>query len=268
MTPDAWDDGVAYEGYVGRWSRLVAAQFVRWLAAPPGSAWLDFGCGSGALTQTILAEGSPRLVAGCDRSAGYVDHARRQTSDPRAQFLVANLDDLPRTAEEFDVCVSGLVLNFLPNPVDALGKFAACVRRRGTIAAYVWDYDEGMQLMRVFWDAAVALNPTAQALDEGTRFPLCRPDPLRRLFESAGLQDVDITSIDVPTVFRNFDDYWQPFLGGQGPAPSYAARLTAERREQLRGAIAQRLTNDEAGRISLMARAWAIRGVVPDDRSP
>jgi SAM-dependent methyltransferase len=266
MTLDTWDDGVAYEDYVGRWSRLVAAQFVRWLAVPAGSAWLDFGCGSGALTHAILAEGSPRLVIGCDRSAGYVDHARRHTSDARARFQVATLDSLPRIDEGFDVCVSGLVLNFLPNAVEALGALTASVRRRGTIAAYVWDYDKGMQLMRVFWDAAMALDPAARALDEGVRFPLCQPDPLRRSFESAGLQDVDVTSIDVPTVFRTFDDYWQPFLGGQGPAPSYVARLSAERREQLRSAIAERLTSDETGRISLIARAWAVRGIVPADR--
>ena len=266
MTLDTWDDGLAYESYVGRWSRLVATQFVRWLAVPPESAWLDFGCGGGALTHAILAEGSPRLVIGCDRSAGYVDHARRHTSDAHARFQVATLDSLPRLDEGFDVCASALVLNFLPDAVDALGALAARARRRGTIAAYVWDYDKGMQLMRVFWDAAVALDPAAQALDEGVRFPLCQPDPLRQSFENAGLHDVDVTSIDVPTVFRTFNDYWQPFLGGQGPAPSYVAGLPAERREQLRSAIEERLTSDEAGRIALTARAWAIRGVVPDHR--
>jgi SAM-dependent methyltransferase len=262
MSLDAWDDGTAYERYVGRWSRPVAAQFVRWLGTPAGSAWLDFGCGSGALTHTILTGGSPRLVIGCDRSAGYVDQARRQASDPRAQFIVADLDDLPRVEGGFDVSVSGLVLNFLPNPGDALGAIAARVRRRGTVAAYVWDYGEGMQLMRAFWDAVVALDARAQALDEGVRFPLCRPDPLCRLFESAGLQNVEVTSIDVPTVFRNFDDYWQPFLGGQGPGPGYLMRVSPEHRAALRTAVQQRLPVDAAGQIPLTARAWAARGVV------
>jgi SAM-dependent methyltransferase len=262
MSLDTWEDGAAYESYVGRWSRLVAAQFVRWLAAPAGSAWLDFGCGSGALTHTILTEGSPRLVIGCDRSTGYVDHARWQTSDPRAQFVVANLGDLPHVDGEFDVSVSGLVLNFLPSPGDALSALAAGVRRGGTIAAYVWDYDEGVQLMRVFWDTAVALDAAAQPLDERVRFPQCRPDPLRRLFESAGLQNVAVIGIEVPTVFRNFEDYWQPFLGGQGPAPGYVMRLSPERREELRSAIQRRLPKDAAGRIPLSARAWAVRGVL------
>jgi SAM-dependent methyltransferase len=262
MSLDTWEDGSAYESYVGRWSRLVAAQFVRWLATPTRSAWLDFGCGSGALTHTILTEGSPRLVIGCDRSAGYVDHARRQTTDPRAQFVVANLGDLPRIDDGFDVSVSGLVLNFLASPGDALRALAAVVRRGGTMAAYVWDYDEGMQLMRVFWDAAVALDADAQPLDERARFPHCQPEPLRRLFESAGLQNVAVTGIEVPTVFRNFEDYWEPFLGGQGPAPGYVMRLSPERREDLRRDIQRRLPTDAMGRIPLHARAWAVRGIV------
>jgi SAM-dependent methyltransferase len=262
MSVDVWDDGPAYEHYVGRWSRLIATQFVRWLGAPAGSAWLDFGCGSGALTHTILTDGSPRLVIGCDRSAGYIDHARQQGADPRAQFIVADLDDLPHVDGGFDVSVSGLVLNFLPNPGDALGALAARVHPRGTIAAYVWDYGEGMQLMRAFWDAVVALDASAQALDEAVRFPLCRPDPLRRLFESAGLHNVDVTGIDVPTVFRSFDDYWQPFLGGQGPAPGYLMRVSPQHREALRTFVQQRLPVDAAGRIPLIARAWAARGVV------
>ncbi len=265
MPVDAWEDGTAYEDYVGRWSRLVATQFVRWLAAPAGAAWLDFGCGSGALTHTILTEGSPGRVIGCDRSGGYIDHARQGLADPRVEFIVAALPDLPRIDGGFDVSVSGLVLNFLPSPGDALNALIGGIRRGGTIAAYVWDYAEGVQLMRVFWDAAVALDRTAQPLDEGVRFPLCRPDPLRQLFEGAGLQNVDVTSIDVPTIFRNFDDYWRPFLGGQGPAPGYAMRLSPEHREELRRVIQQRLPTNAEGQIPLTARAWAVRGVVAQD---
>jgi SAM-dependent methyltransferase len=261
MSVDVWEDGSAYESYVGRWSRLVAIPFVHWLALPAGSAWLDFGCGSGALTVTILSEGSPRQVVGCDRSTGYVDYARQHTTDPRAKFVVADLSDLPALVDGFDACVAGLVLNFLPHPADAVAALATRVRPGGIIAAYVWDYEDGMQLMRVFWDAAVALDPTAQALDEGVRFPQCRPDPLRRIFEGAGLQHVEIRSLDVPTVFQGFDDYWRPFLGGQGPAPTYLMSLSPERREQIRDAIQRSLPADGTGRIALMARVWAIRGV-------
>ena len=213
--PDAWNDGSGYESYVGRWSRRVAREFLRWLAVRPGSAWLDFGCGTGALTQTILADAAPRLVTGCDRSPGYVAFARQQTADARAEFAVAELPDLPRIAEGFDAAVAGLVLNFLPAPAHGVTAMAARVRKGGTVAAYCWDYAEGMQLMRIFWDTAIALDAAARELDEGVRFPLCRADAFRELFRDAGLRDVLLQPIVVPTVFGDFDDLWTPFLRGQ-----------------------------------------------------
>jgi hypothetical protein len=114
--------------------------------------------------------------------------------------------------------------------------------------------------MRHFWDAAVALDPAAGDLDEGRRFPLCRPEPLRALFHAAGLRDVATRAIDVPTYFRDFNDYWSPFLGGQGPAPGYAMSLTAVRRAALRDRIQARLPFESDGSIQLIARAWAVRG--------
>ena len=262
MATDAWEDAAAYERYVGRWSREVATQFVRWLPQRPGSKWLDFGCGTGALAQTILRDADPALVVGCDQSQGYVLHASEQTNDHRARFVVASLGDLPSVDGGFDACVSALVLNFLPNPGDGAAALAARTRPGGTVAAYVWDYADGMQLMRVFWDAAVAIDPAARSLDEGVRFPLCRPEALRRLFDDAGLRDIESRPIDVPTTFTSFDDYWQPFLGGQGPAPGYVAGLSAEHRERLRLAIQERAPADSNGLIHMTARAWAIRGVV------
>jgi mutator protein MutT len=258
---DVWEDGTAYESYMGRWSRQVAKEFVRWLALPSRSAWLDFGCGSGALAQTILAEAAPRLVVGCDQSAGYIGYASRRTTDPRAQFVVASVPQVPEIEGGFDACVAGLVLNFLPDPGKGLAALAVRVRPAGTIAAYVWDYGEGMELMRVFWDAAAVLDPSAKTLDEAVRFPLCRPEPLRGVFEGAGLHDIEVRAIDIPTVFVDFNDYWQPFLGGQGPAPGYLKSLPAERRGELRDAIQHRLSIDSTGRIALSARAWAIRGI-------
>lgn len=259
--PDVWTDGSGYESYVGRWSRCIAREFLHWLAVPPGSAWLDFGCGTGALSQTILANGSPRLVVGCDRSSGYVGFARHQTADERAEFVVAELPDLPRLADGFDAVVAGLVLNFLPTPAAGVAAMTSRASRGGTIAAYVWDYAEGMQLMRMFWDAAINIDVGARALDEGARFPLCRADKLRELFESAGLRDVLVHPIVVPTVFRDFDDYWTPFLSGQGPAPGYALSLSSERRSRLRDTLRQRLSTAADGTISLTARAWAVKGI-------
>jgi SAM-dependent methyltransferase len=259
--PDTWSEGSGYDSYIGRWSRSVAREFLQWLTVPPGSAWLDFGCGTGALSQAVLTQGSPRLIIGCDRSAAYVAFARQQTTDARAEFAVAELPDLPRTPDGFDAVVAGLVLNFLPAPADGVAAMTARARRGGTVAAYVWDYAEGMQLLRVFWDAVIALDPAARNLDEGVRFPVCRVDALRQLFQGAGLADVRVQPIVVPTVFQDFSDYWTPFLSGQGPAPGYVNGLSRTQRARLRDAIRQRLPAAGDGTIALTARVWAVKGI-------
>ncbi len=259
---DRWDSGGAYEPYVGRWSRLVAREFVRWLAVPPGSRWLDVGCGTGALTQTVLEHAAPSDVVGIDPSAAYIaSAAARMDDDLPAHFETGDAQALRTAAETFDVVVSGLVVNFVPQPELAVAEMARVARPGGTVAAYVWDYAEGMRLMRYFWDAAVVLDPKAKELDEGQRFWLCKPEPLSRLFLSAGLEDVEVRAIEVPTHFRDFDDYWSPFEGGQGPAPSYAMSLSEERRAELRERIRASLPSDADGGIRLTAHAWAVRSV-------
>jgi trans-aconitate methyltransferase len=254
---DTWAAGAAYEPFIGRWSRPVAAEFVRWLAVPAGRRWLDVGCGTGALTQTVLTMADPREVRAVDPSAGFLRHAAERVTDPRAHFDVGSATDLP--AGPFDAIVSGLVLNFVPDPAAALTAMCAAAPG-GLIAAYVWDYAEGMELLRVFWDAAVALDPGAAELDEGRRFPLCTPDALDVLWQNAGLTDVTLRAIRVPTVFADFDDYWSPFLGGQGPAPTYVGGLSDDARAALRTHLRDRL--GDVGTIRLSARAWAVRGAV------
>jgi hypothetical protein len=134
-------------------------------------------------------------------------------------------------------------------------------RAGGTVGAYVWDYGDGMEMIRSFWDAAVALDPAAAELDEGPRFPLCRPGPLRGLWEEAGLRAVEVRGIAVPTRFRDFDDFWEPFLGGQGPAPGYCLALPPERREALRERLRRALPAAADGSLELSARAWAVKGL-------
>ena len=131
------------------------------------------------------------------------------------------------------------------------------------MAAYVWDYAGKMELMRYFWDAAVTLKPEDRERDEGRRFPLCQSEPLRTLFTAAGLHDVEVRSIDVPTHFQDFEDYWSPFLGGQFPAPDYAMSLSEEDRVALRERLRVTLPIEENGSIRLIARAWAVRGRRP-----
>lgn len=262
MGSEVWADGAAYEPYVGRWSRLVAAEFVRWLDAPPGRRWCDVGGGTGAVTQAVLDLADPSVVVSLDRSEGYVREARRLTGR-QVHMVVGDAAGLPFADGAVAAVVSGLVLNFLPGPERAVAEMARITRPGGVVAAYVWDYAEGMELIRRFWDAAGALDPRARTLDEGVRFRLCRPEPLKALFTEAGLREVQVRPIDVPTRFRDFDDYWTPFLGGQAPAPGYAMSLGEGRRAQLRERLRAGLPHAADGSIALTARAWAVRGRRP-----
>jgi trans-aconitate methyltransferase len=242
---------------MGRWSRAVAAGFVTWLNLPSGLRWLDIGCGTGALTATILAEAEPANVVGTDPSDEFVDTADHQVGDPRAQFVVG--DAIAPISGGADVIVSGLVINFLTDPYEALQVWRS-IAAQGTVAAYVWDYAEGMQMLRYFWDAAVELDSTAAAQDEAHRFPLCRPDRLEDLWRRTGPADVTSAPVTIATNFTGFDDYWEPFLGGQGPAPGYVASLTEPARAALREALRAALPVVADGTIPLTARAWAVRG--------
>jgi SAM-dependent methyltransferase len=258
---DVWESAVAYERFMGRWSRPIAEKFLRWLDAPHGADWLDVGCGPGALVETVLSRAVPRSVFGCDSAVAYVRHARVSISDPRAGFEVGDAMRLPFPHGAFDVVVSGLALNFMPDPEAALREMNRVAHSGGLVAAYVWDYPGEMQILRVFWDSAVELEPGARELHEGRRFALCSPHRLEDLFRDAGLADVDAEPIETFARFRGFDDFWLPFLEGQGPAPSYVAALSGDRQAELRDRIRGRLPVLPDGSITLATRAWAVRGI-------
>lgn len=257
---DVWSSGDAYEGYIGRWSRPVAKEFIRWLEVEPAKRWLDVGCGTGALTGTVLAFAEPASVDGIDPSEVYIQENRLRIADRRASFEVADAMSLPAVDGTYDAVAAGLVLNFVSDPAKAVSEMARVAVPDGVVAAYVWDYAGDMQLIRYFWDAAVALDPAARSLDEGVRFPLCKPEPLRSLFSHASLKEVEVRKIVAPTTFADFDDYWTPFLGGQGPAPGYALSLGEERRTRLREHLHSLLPIEDDGSVHLTARAWAVRG--------
>lgn len=256
---DRWASGDLYEPYVGRWSRQVAREFLAWLNAPAELAWLDVGCGTGALTEAVARSCAPEKLAGIDPSAEFLDSARRRLG-AAAEFRQVDARDLPFAAAEFDRVVSGLVLNFVPDQPRAAAEMVRVVRPGGEVALYVWDYAGKMELMRYFWDAAAALDPRGGELDEGKRFPICRPEALQQLFAAAGLVEVETRAIEVPTIFHDFDDYWTPFLGGQGPAPGYCVSLPEEERAKLRERLHASLPIQSDGSIHLIARAWAVRG--------
>lgn len=257
---DVWAAGDLYEPYVGRWSRCVAKEFLNWIAVPERKDWLDVGCGTGALTRAIIEHGNPSSVIGIDASSGYAAYAKAHTESSRARFEVGDAQSLPIESASLDAAVSGLVLNFVPQPARAVAEMARVVRSGAVVGAYVWDYRGRMELMRYFWDAAVALDAAAIELDEGRRFPICQPTPLSGLFAQAGLSEVEVRPIDVATDFRDFDDYWSPFLGGQGPAPGYAVSLSEERRAELRERVRSKLPIAKDGSIHIIARAWAAQG--------
>jgi trans-aconitate methyltransferase len=257
---DRWAVAAAYEAFMGRWSRPVARAFVDWLEVAPRAHWLDVGCGTGALTAAICELKTPASVIACDPSGPLVATASATLPDKRVTFEIAQADHLPERAGAFDVVVSGLVLNFVPNAPRALLAMRTRLAARGCVAAYVWDYAGGMEFLEHFWREAVALDPDAASLSEGVRFAGWNEAALAALFREAGLLRVSTRAIDVQTHFAHFDDYWLPLLGRTGPAPSYVGSLPPERREALRERLLQRLPRQSDGRICLAARAWAARG--------
>lgn len=260
---DAWRSGEPYERYVGRWSRRIAPVFLAWLQARQEQDWGDVGCGTGALAAAILADFDPRSLVGIDASPAFLEQARRRLDDPRVRLQQADATSLPWASRALQVTVSGLVLNFVGKPEAMVAEMARATQPGGIVGIYVWDYAAGMQMIRRFWDAAATVDPASRSLDEAARFPNCRPDALAELLRTAGLRSVEVTGLEIETVFQDFDDYWEPLLGGTGPAPAYLASLSDGSRAAIRGCLESRLTPVDDRAIHLVARAWAAKGTVP-----
>jgi hypothetical protein len=178
-------------------------------------------------------------------------------------FVAAGVDSLPNRPGGFGSVTSLLALNFFPDAPAAIRDMRAQTAARGVVSACVWDYADGMQFLRRFWDVAASVDPRASELDEARRFPNCRPAALVDLFSSGGLIDVRCDAIEIPTEFASFEDYWSPLLGGTGPAPSYVSSLDVERCAALARTLEAALPRTPSGTIALTARAWAARGTVP-----
>jgi len=251
----------AYERFMGRWSRRLAPEFLTFARLDGARSVLDVGCGTGALASAVLATIGPDRVVGIDLSAAYVDEARSSTADARAAFEVGDGQRLRFDDASFDAAVSLLVINFIPDPGKALDEMIRVTRPGGVVAAAVWDYDEGMEMLRAFWDEAVALDPSSEARDE-RHMPFARAGELADLWRAHGLVDVEDAPVVVPIVFDSFDDFWSPFLDGQGPAGAYVAARPESRRRDLERRLRERLLTAGNGSISLRARAWAVRGRV------
>jgi SAM-dependent methyltransferase len=263
---ETWGSGDAYEQYVGRWSRAVAREFLGWLRVDSGMTWGDVGCGTGALVECILAGSDPTSIIAVDRAEGSIRAASERVKNLRVQFGLGDALALPWPDNACDATVSGLVLNFVPDPQVMATEMVRVTRPGGTVAAYLWDYSDGMQMMRHFWDVAVQINLHDSRLDQAERFPICQPEPLETLFREIGLNLVSVRAIDVATTFRDFDDYWNPFLGKQGAAPTYLAGLDTGARDKIRDTLKARLATAADGSIALTARAWAVLGKIPSNK--
>jgi ubiquinone/menaquinone biosynthesis C-methylase UbiE len=258
---DAWSAGRSYDEYMGRWSRGIAMSFVGWLDQPASLDWLDVGCGTGALSATVLGHCAPRSLVGVDPSDGFVQHARISVADDRARFDVGTAEQLPLDDDQIDVVTSALAYNFVPDRAAALRELRRVARPNGTISFYVWDYPGGgVGFIDVFWKAAATLDDAAAALDEADRFSFCTSDALHAEVAAAGCADVEVEAIEAPTTFADFDAFWGPFTLGAGPAPGYLASLSADDQDRLQRRLRTELGE---GRIDLTARAWAVRSRTP-----
>jgi len=260
-TPDQgmFSEGKAYEAFMGRWSSALAKEFVAFCEVGDEESLLDIGSGTGALSLELEASAPRARIIGIDPSQGYVAYAQERAQTDRLRFEVGNALNLRFEDGEFDKVLALLVINFIPDPKLALIELNRVTRADGLVAAAVWDYSEKMEMLRIFWDEAVALEPSVDQRDE-RHMPLCRPGELAALWTEAGLLDVEVVPLVIEMAFNSFDDYWKPFLAGQGPAGFYVASLSEDRRAQLREHIRGRLPADEP--FTLTGRAWAVKGRV------
>lgn len=257
----------SYERFMGRWSRLVAPHLVRFTGLPASGLILDAGSGTGSLAFAIGESSNKLRIVGIDPSEEYARYAAGKNPFPdRARFEVGDAQRLQFEEASFDGAVSLLVFNFIPDPKKALSELRRVTKPGGKISAAVWDYSAGMRMLRLFWDAAIAIDPEADKADE-RHMPLCRSGELVALWKSVGLEKIRGQPIDITMRFENFTDYWEPFMLGQGPAGSYARRLNESKLDALRSEIRKALgQHAEDVPLVLPARVWAVRGTVPGYR--
>ncbi|PHP64577.1 SAM-dependent methyltransferase [Zhengella mangrovi] len=255
---DAWSAGQNYEHYMGRWSRVIATQFVDWLSPEPQLDWLELGCGTGALTSAILSRCSPKTITITDFSRDFVEHTSGLISDSRAVFEIADAQSLRFPDATFDAVASALTLNFIADMALGLSQMRRVAKPGGVIAFYVWDYPGGgMGFIDAFWKAAVSIVPAASSLDEARRFPFCSEDGIKDLCDTAGLGDFAISAIETETEFADFEAFWRPFTLGAGPAPGFCRSLTDRKLAELKDTLGTMVGNE--GPIRMPARAWAVQ---------
>jgi SAM-dependent methyltransferase len=252
-------DGIAYERYMGKWSRLVGEAFLDWLAPQSGLRWLDVGCGNGAFTEILIERYAPVSVHGIDPSEAQLAYARTRIVSPVAQFRQGDAMAQPFPDDTFDAAVMPLVIFFVPEPAQGVAEMVRVVSAGGTVSAYAWDMVGGGFPYKALQDEMRELGiaaPVAPSVDAS------RIDVLRDLWSGAGLEAVETREITVQRTFADFDDYWTTVLGGPSVGPSLAA-MASEDVALLQERMRARLPVDVTGRITYSARANAVKGRVP-----
>ena len=257
----AMSDG--YKLYMGRWSRLLAPGYAAFAGVRDGESVLDVGTGTGAVASTLESLLPRSEITGVDLSAGFIAYAKKNAQSPRLRFEVGDAQALRFSDGSFDQTMALLVINFIPDHEKALAEMRRVTRTRGVVSACAWDYGDGMESLRIFWDEAVALDRAAAPKHE-RNMKLTREGELGTLWRKAGLREVREQPLVIEQAFASFGDYWGPFLKGTGPGGAYVASLSAEQRGALEVQLRGRLLGGRGdGAFTLKARAWCVRGEVP-----
>jgi ubiquinone/menaquinone biosynthesis C-methylase UbiE len=251
-----YSDPEAYDRGTGRWSRLLAQQFVPWLGVRRDARWLDVACGTGALAGAVMDLSWPGAVTGVDRSAPYLDQARRRIVG--ASFERADAHHLPFPDGSFDAVVSALALPYVDDPAGMAREMVRVAATGGLVAAYAWD-DE-LHVSRLFWDAAREVGAATPADDLRERYEITSAEALAQLFRDAGARDLQVRELLAEIAYDGFDEVWAIYASGQGHTGAFCVSLPTKRREDVREALRTRLLPARDGRIHVTARAWATRG--------